>query len=484
VTDPSPGTGDSATAGNSDLTSTTGSVSGALNTEVHEIVWHDASTGTESTLVSYQQLTPAGSQNPLTVDDYTVTDDRSKVLIYTKSMKVWRLKTKGSYWILDLSASSSSAGSPESLRQLGVGLDHTAPNETAVDLKFATFSPDLQSVAYVFRNNLYMEDSRHNITQLTNDGSDMIINGTFDWVYEEEFGMYNGFRWSPDSKSIAYWQIDQTGVSVVNLVNNTDSLYPKLNPIPYPKCGDTNPSAKVGIVEIPESDCTEIPVTSWVKFEDNDSRNNYIADICFVKSQQGENFPIKQQLIIQRLNRLQNHLDIVSVECAEKGLVVSTIYTEDSDSWIDIGKPIKWVSLSTTHTVGNNNYFLLLSERNGWRQILLVGNNNGEADSELSSTRRFIEVTPVGFDVESICGFDDVSKVVYFIASPVDPLRRYLYSVSLSTLNTPDLTDDVQFPVQRVTPTDESFSGMCFTVIPLALYTALMLYHVILYIMS
>jgi hypothetical protein len=163
---------------------------------------------------------------------------------------------------------------------------------------------------------------------------------------------------------------------------------------------------------------------------------------------------------------------------------VSTIYTEDSDSWIDIGKPIKWVSLSTTHTVGNNNYFLLLSERNGWRQILLVGNNNGEADSELSSTHRFIEVTPVGFDVESICGFDDVSKVVYFIASPVDPLRRYLYSASLSTLNTPDLTDDVQFPVQRVTPTDESFSGMCFTVIPLALYTALMLYHVILYIMS
>jgi len=448
-----PGASALSSNGNSDLTSTTGSASGGMNTEVHEIMWHCASTGAESTLVSYQHLTPAGQHAPLAVDDYTVADDCSKVLIFTKSMKVWRLKTKGSYWILDLKAAAS--GSLDSLKQLGVGLDPTMPDNTAVELKFASFSPDLQSVAYVFNNNIYVEDSDHRITQLTEDGSDIIINGNFDWVYEEEFGMYCGFRWSPDSKSIAYWQIDQTLVNVVNLVNNTDSLYPKLTPIPYPKCGEINPSAKVGVVNVPPSNVQMIPVTKWVEFEDNDSRNNYIADICFVKSQQDEHSEPKQQLVIQRLNRLQNHLDIVSVESLSDGeFQLSTLYSEDSDSWVDVNKPLRWLDLSKSENAPKgtkNNYFLLLSETKGWRQMFLVAN---------SDSSEILEVTPDGIDVESICGYDEVSQVVYFIASPTDPIRRYLYSVSLSAFSssTPS-AEGLQFPVRRVTPDNDRFIG-------------------------
>ena len=102
---------------------------------------------------------------------------------------------------------------------------------------FATFSPDCTRVAYVRGHNIYVQDltnttpSCSGIVQLTADGSDTVINGTFDWVYEEEFSLYCGFRWNPDGQSIAYWQLDQTDVSIVHLINNTDSLYPTLTPI-------------------------------------------------------------------------------------------------------------------------------------------------------------------------------------------------------------------------------------------------------------
>jgi hypothetical protein len=116
---------------------------------------------------------------------------------------------------------------------------------------FATFSPCGNKVAYVRDNNLYVQDVHtFKITALTSDGSSMVINGTFDWVYEEEFRLRRGFRWSPDSKSIAFWQIHQEGVRVVNLINNTDHLYPQLIPIPYPKAGEQNASCRIGVVPV------------------------------------------------------------------------------------------------------------------------------------------------------------------------------------------------------------------------------------------
>ena len=441
----------SITSGNSDLTSTTGSASGSINMDLHEIVLHDACSGVESTLVSCEQLTPWGETSPLSVDDYTVSDDRSKVLIFTKSLKVWRLKTKGCYWVLDLTCSNRS---PESLKQLGKGLDSSAPNEAATELKFATFSPDLRHVAYVFKNNIYVEDYESNIIQITDDGNDVIINGTFDWVYEEEFGLYDGFRWSPDSRRIAYWQIDQSGVGTVNLVNNTDSLYPKLNPIRYPKCGDTNPSARIGVVDIPSRNDRTTPVTKWIEFDDNDSRNHYIADMCYIESKKDENGEIKQQIVVQRLNRLQNQLSIYTILLTEVGFDISILYKEQSPEWIDIAKPLRWLSIPTSLGMGKNNFFLLNTERNGWSQLCLIPN------SDVSSVEGMMEVTPCGFDVETVCGYDENLMTIYFIASPADPLRRFLFSVSLTMLKEKEpLPVPLAFPVQRVTPLDDGYLG-------------------------
>ena len=202
-----------------------------------DLVWHDVGSNTTKTYISSELLIPPGYDTPLTVDDYALSPDKSRLLIFTNSRKVWRKKTRGDYWVLDITA--------RDLRQLGGW--STKPSS----LMFATFSPCGNKVAYVMGNNLYVQDVHtFKITALTSDGSNDIINGTFDWVYEEEFRLRKGFRWAPDSKSIAFWQLDQSGVRVVNLINNTDHLYPQLLPIPYPKAGEQNPSCRIGVVAV------------------------------------------------------------------------------------------------------------------------------------------------------------------------------------------------------------------------------------------
>jgi dipeptidyl-peptidase-4 len=164
--------------------------------EKNVIVKYQLPAFTRTELVTASQLTPAGQSAPLNVRDFEFSADGKSLLIYTNSKRVWRRDTRGDYWVLNLATNQ--------LRQLGKGMP-------ASSLMFAKFSPDSKSVAYVSGHNIYTEDlATGAIKALTTNGTDRMINGTFDWVYEEEFSCRDGFRWSPDSKHIAYWQIDAT----------------------------------------------------------------------------------------------------------------------------------------------------------------------------------------------------------------------------------------------------------------------------------
>ena len=187
--------------------------------------------------VSAETLTPAGANAPLLIEEFAMTGDEQKLLIFTNSERVWRSNTRGDYWVLDLKGGS--------LRKLG-GAD-AKPSS----LMFAKFSPDGQRAGYVRENNVYVENlfGDNKITKLTTDGSRYIVNGTFDWVYEEELFCRDGFRWSPDSKQIAYWQLNSEGVKEMQLINNTSALYPAVTSFPYPKAGETNSAARVGVVD-------------------------------------------------------------------------------------------------------------------------------------------------------------------------------------------------------------------------------------------
>ena len=160
------------------------------NTSGYDIVVYDVESGARNVLISSTELIPTGKTKPLYVADYTWSEDNKKLLIFTNTRKVWRLHTKGDYWVLNIES--------KSLKQVGKSLEEAT-------LMFAKFSPDAKKVAYVSKLNIYSEDlATGSITQLTKDGGDNIINGTFDWVYEEELDCRDGFRWSPDGKTIAY----------------------------------------------------------------------------------------------------------------------------------------------------------------------------------------------------------------------------------------------------------------------------------------
>src|SRR5580698_9561641 len=191
--------------------------------DAQDIVRYQTATGKREILVSAAKLIPAGAKDPLAFENYAWSKDKSRLLLYTNSAPVWRQRTRGDYWVLDLQSGA--------LHKLG----GDAP---ASSLMFAKLSPDGAKVAYVRANNIYVEEiSTGRITQLTRDGSQTIINGTSDWVYEEELDIRDAFRWSPDGRRIAYWQFDSSGVGIFKLLYNLGAPMEIVTGFPYPGLG-------------------------------------------------------------------------------------------------------------------------------------------------------------------------------------------------------------------------------------------------------
>ena len=353
-----------------------------------DIIRYDAVTGARSVLIAGTRLAAPGGKGALSIDDYVWSDDGSRLLVFTNSQKVWRQNTRGDYWILHLTTGE--------LKQMGAA----APPSS---LMFAKFSPDATRVGYVRGNNIYVEridDGR--VTQLTTDGSEHSINGTADWVYEEEFGVRDGFRWSPDGRSLVYWQFDTTGVGIFSLINNTDTLYPVVTKIPYPKAGTANSAARVGVVS------AEGGPTQWIKTE-GDPRNTYLARIGWIDA---------NTVSIQQLNRQQNRNDFLTADI--KSGAVKRVFRDESKSWVDIVEEVPWVDGGKT--------FLWMSERDGFQHVYRVPREGG--DGQL--------VTKFDADVTDMAGVDEKGGWLYFRASPDNAAQRYLYRSKLDGSGVPE----------------------------------------------
>ncbi|MGH7535250.1 MAG: DPP IV N-terminal domain-containing protein, partial [Gemmatimonadales bacterium] len=365
-----------------------------------DIVRYDVETGARAVLVSAAALVPEGATKPIEIEDYTWSPDGRMLLVFTKTQPVWRLNTRGDYWVLDRTSGR--------LRQLG-GKD--AKPST---LLFAKFSPDGGRVGYVRETNLYVEDlATGAITPLTTDGSRTLINGTFDWVYEEELMNYyaDGWRWSPDGRSVAYWQLNADQVKDFNLINNTDSLYSRVIPVQYPKAGEANSAARVGVVS-----ATGGP-TTWLQLE-GDPREHYIARMEWAAG--------STEVALQRLNRLQNVTQIILGD-ARTG-ATRVILTERDSTWVDVVNDMVWLE-------GGKN-FTWVSERSGWRHVYLVSRDG----------RTMRPVTQGAFDVIEVQGIDAKGGWLYYIASPENPAQRYLFRTRLDGKGKPE----------RLTPRTES----------------------------
>lgn len=357
-----------------------------------DILRHDPASGESEVLVSAGQLTlPDG--RPLTISNYSWSPDGRYVLIHTNTVRFRRYAPFGDYWLLGLT--------DDSLRQIGAHRPESS-------LAYAKFSPDSTRIAYLFENNIYVEDiASGSTTAMTEDGNDLIVNGTGDWVNEEEFLLRDGFMWSPDSSRIAYWQFDTEGVGTFYIIDNLDGPYSRPIPLQYPKAGTTNSAMRVGVVDVATSE------TTWAQLE-GDPRQTYVPAMEWASG--------SDEVIVQFMNRLQNRNDVMLVD-AQTG-ATRTVFTETDDAWLDVNTDLTWLD--------GGESFTWLSERDGWRRLYRIDRASGEAEA----------ITPAGQDVISLEAIDADGGWAYYLASPEDNTARYLYRSALAGVAT----------AQRLTP--------------------------------
>ncbi|MBW8015489.1 MAG: S9 family peptidase [Planctomycetes bacterium] len=375
--------------------------------DAKDIVKNDPATGDSKVLLPASSLIPADCNEPLEIKNYTWSDDGTKLLVYTNSVKVWRKETRGDYWVYDIAG--------KTLTQLGGKADESM-------MMFGKFSPDGKNFGYVYKRDIYVQNLKTmRIKRLTKTGSDTIINGTADWVYEEEFHVRDGFSFSPNGKYIAYWNFDSSGVGEFQLINYTDELYPKIMSYQYPKVGTTNSAVRIGVVSVKGGR------TKWLDTKD-DLRDNYIPKMSWI--------PDTNKIVLQRMNRLQNTNRLMVTKISSgflggvKATPLKTIITEKDDAWVDIHNDMKWFDKGSS--------FTWTSERDGWRHMYLVSADDGEAKL----------LTPGNYDVISVLKIDDKGGWVYYIASPDNPTQRYLYRSAM----------DGTGKTERLTPADQSGS--------------------------
>ncbi len=333
----------------------------------------------QQTLILATHLIPEGQDKPIAIESFQVAPDGNKVLIFNNTKRVWRHNTRGDYWIADLASGTV----------YKLGGDEAAKSS----LMFAKFSSGSDYVAYVRDRNVYIQHlATRRITQITQTETDDIINGTSDWVYEEELDLRDGFQWSEDGQKVVFWNFDTSDVGVFTMINNTDELYPRLIKFQYPKVGTKNSAVRIGIYDTLSGETTFLNLPG-------DPRENYPARINWI--------PNTSEFLLQRLNRLQNENTIYAVD-AKTGKF-RTVFVDQNPAWLEVCDHIQWWP--------DGKQFSFISERDGWQHVYLVNVETGQQQL----------LTPGDFDVIQLYHIDQQEQACYFQASPKDSKCRYLY---------------------------------------------------------
>jgi dipeptidyl-peptidase-4 len=349
------------------------------------IVQVDPATEEETVIIDKAKITDPKTGKPIAAQSYEFNKNYTRVLLFTNTEKVWRYNTRGDYWVYDVIA--------DKLVKLGKGLP-------AQSLMFAKFSPDSKNVAYVSEHNIYTESiNGGDISKLTRDGSRKLINGTFDWAYEEEFGCRDGFRWSPDGTMIAFWQIDASKIRDYYMLNTTDSNYSQIIPVEYPKVGESPSSARIGVITVANKR------VKWMDIK-GDAQQNYLPRMEWSGA---------KQLVVQQLNRKQQQSKLIYCDAINGDSKV--FWAESSSAWVDLNAddPSGW------NWINNGDDFLWVSEKDGWRHIYKIS-RDGRTETLLTTGY---------YDIDEIKCIDENENYIYFTASPYNATQLYLYRINI-----------------------------------------------------
>jgi len=359
----------------------------------------------DTVVVSRDLLTPIGLHRPLDVKNFAFSGDGRRLLIFTNTKRVWRYNTRGDYWVLDLQN--------KELRQLG-------KDRPASSLMFAKLSPDGSTAAYVSEHNIYVEDlsSGRSKCLTTTNGTRKLINGTFDWVYEEELDCRDGFRWSPDGRHIAYWQLDANQIRDYLMLNTTDSVYPFVVPVEYPVVGEAPSPYKIGVVDVADG------TTKWMNIP-GDPRQTYLPRMEWADN--------STELILQQLNRKQNESTILLSDIATAN--TAPIYVERDSAFIECQGAWKDGVIAGWDWISQGKEFCWVTEKDGWRHMYRISRDG----------KKETLVTKGDYDIISVSLIDEKNNYVYFIASPENATQKYLYRTRL----------DGKGKLERISPADQ-----------------------------
>lgn len=346
--------------------------------ENNKVVKYNITTGKPvETLVDGSTLNPK-----IDIQDYSFSADEKKLLLTTDFQSIYRRSFTANYFIYDLAGKS------------------VKPLSANGKQSYAAFSTDGSKVAFVRENNLFyvtLNDMKE--AQVTDDGKfNHIINGTTDWVYEEEFSFVDGFYWSPDGKKLAYYRFDESAVREYNLQRWGKTLYPTDYRFKYPKAGEANSTVEIWIYNLDSK--------QKIKADIGTEKDIYIPRVKWTAD--------ANILSIRKLNRLQNNLDILHTNASTGASTI--VLNEKSETFIDLEFTDDLIYLA------DGKQFIYTTESDGHKHLYLYG-----MDGKLAK-----QITQGSFEVSQLVGLDEKTKTLYYTSTEVSPLERHFYSITLN----------------------------------------------------
>lgn len=344
------------------------------------IIKVDVNSGLSVDTICYAIDDPRTAEiDTLEFSDYQFSEGEKKILLTVDRTAIYRRSSRAEYMIYNVDKNSvdvvSSLGAQTS----------------------TTFSPDGSSVCFTRNNNIFSKDLTTNEEKkITIDGRDrFIINGRADWVYEEEFSFTKAYFWSPDSRYIAYYKFDESLVPEYQMQLWGDSIRPSLHTFKYPKAGEKNSEVTIWVYD------TQSRTSQLIL--DETGHDNYIPRIQWT-NQTG-------LLAIQRINRLQNQLEVLHVDVNSQSQ--KTVYTEQSITYVEVPDQLRYLA--------DGRGFLITSEKDGYRHLYHYS-MNGELINQ---------VTSGNWEIRSIEGIDENNSRIYYSSTESSELENHLYSIDL-----------------------------------------------------